>query len=80
MTWSHKKLTNAQLLEAQSIMPEFQLSLLRMGEREGKGEKVSIHISGTQLLKADPNKRHCCPTAGNSCKIRLWGSRRELRT
>lgn len=77
MRWSHKKLTNAQLPEVQSVMQELQLSLLRI-EGEGKGGNVSIHILEAQLLKANPDKRHCCPTTGNNSKIRLWGSSREL--
>lgn len=64
------------LPEAQSNMWELRLTLLRMGE--GKGENVSIHISEAQLLEANPDKRHSCPTAGNNSKVRLWGSRREL--
>lgn len=48
------------------------------GRRRRKRENVSIHTLEAQLLKANLDKRHCCPTAGNSSKIRLWGSSREL--
>lgn len=46
--------------------------LTEKGRRRKEG-KYSIHISEAQLPKANTDKRHCCPVAGNSGKIKLLG-------
>lgn len=72
---AHKRLTSRGAISYASTSAKS----IRRREGEGRGGNICIHISEAQLPKANPNKRRCCPVAGNSGKIRLLGQQERAK-